>query len=144
MQGLKRKPSDVRLLVGLAAIARDLNRPQEALSLYDRAIAAAPDDMWALSGRGWLYQQVLKNDAAALPDVLKAAKLGESTAQSILGYLYWEGKVIPRNQVEALYWWSQSAKQKHKTAEDSLQYAKEMLGSNYNDMLNAANRVKRP
>ena len=144
IQGLNRKPNDVRLLVGLASTLRDLNRPQEALSLYDRAIAVAPDDMWALSGRGWLYQQVLKNDAAALPDVLKAAKLGESSAQSILGYLYWEGKVITRNQVEALYWWSRSANQKNKTAEDSLQYAKERLGTNYINMLNAANRTKHP
>lgn len=139
-QGLSRNPNNVRLLVGLASTARDLKRPQEALALYNRAIALAPDDIWALSGRGWLYHQVLKNDAAALPDVLKAAKLGDATAQSILGYLYWEGKVIARSQTDALYWWSKSAKQKHKTAEESLAFAKEMLGSNYSAMLEAANK----
>lgn len=139
-QGLHRKPEDVRLLVGLAAIARDLKRPQEALALYSRAIELAPDDQWALSGRGWLNHQVLRNDSAALPDIQKAAKLGDATAQSILGYLLWEGQVITRNQTDALYWWSQSAKQKHKTAEESLQFAKKLLGPNYEEMVKAANR----
>lgn len=143
-QGLKRKPDDVRLLVGLASATRALNRPQEALALYDRAIAVAPDDIWALSGRGWLNHQILKNDAAALPDVLKAAKLGESTAQSIMGYLSWEGRVVRLNQVDALYWWSLSAKQNNQTAIASLQFAKEKLGSHYTEMLSAANRKKLP
>lgn len=141
-EALNRNPNDIRSLVGLAATVRDLKRPQEALALYDRAIALVPDDMWALSGRGWLYQQVLKNDAAALPDVLKAAKLGDATAQGILGYLYWEGKVIARSQTEALYWWGRSAKQRNKTSEESLAYAKEILGPNYNTMLEAANRAR--
>jgi len=143
LQGLKRKPNDVRLLVGLAATMRDLNRPQEALALYDRAIAVAPDDIYALSGRGWLNHQILKNDKAALPDVLKAAQLGESTSQSIMGYYSWEGKVVRLNQVEALYWWSQSAKQNNKVAQDSLTFAKKKLGSHYDEMLTAANRMKR-
>lgn len=141
-QGLNRKPDHVRLLVGLAATMRDLKRSQEALALYDRAIATAPNDKWALAGRGWLHHN-LKNDTAALPDVLKAAKLGDPTSQSILGYIYWQGEVVKRDQIEALHWWNQSAKQKHKIAEESLQYAKEHLGANYNEMLARANSIKR-
>lgn len=139
-QALRLKPNDVSLLVSLAEARRDTNHTQEALAFYDRAIALAPDDRRALTGRGWLQHKILGNNDAAYPDVLKAAKLGDPYAQNILGYLYWEGKGIRRNQPEALYWWTLSDKQKNETASQNLDMAKLKLGSHFNDMLSAAQR----
>ena len=143
-QALKLQPNNVRVLVSLAAARRDANFPHEALALYDRAIAIASDDMWALTGRGWLQHKILGNNDAAFPDILKAARLGESYAQNILGYLYWEGKGVGRNQSEALYWWTLSDKQKNLTAEENLKMAKRKLGDRFEEMLNAALLSKRP
>lgn len=143
-QALNIKPNDVRLLVEAAASARDGNRPQESLTFYDRAIALAPDDIWALSGRGWVRHKILGDHAAAFPDMHKAARLGEPVAQNVLGYFYWEGIAADKNRGEALYWWTLSAKQKNKTAEENLAMAKHKLGENFGDTLDAALRVQRP
>jgi tetratricopeptide (TPR) repeat protein len=133
---------DVRVLVELAATSRDANRPKEALAFYDQAIARGPNDMWALSGRGWLNHAILGNDAAAFPDILKAATLGEAFAQNVLGHFYWEGKVVAKSEGDALYWWTLSAKQKNGMAEANLQMAKQRLGKDFDSILDAALRAR--
>ena len=143
-QALSLKPNDVRVLVGLAAAKRDANRPHEAIALYDRAISLAPDDRWALAGRGWVQHKVLGNNEAAFPDMLKAAKLGEPSAQNVLGFLYWEGTGTQKNQAEALYWWTLSAKQNNETAVENLRMAKRRLGDGFDTLRNAALRAKQP
>ena len=72
------------------------------------------------------------------------AKLGDPSAQNVLGFLYWEGTGIQKNQAEALYWWTLSAKQKNETAVENLRMAKRRLGDDFDTLRNAALRAKEP
>lgn len=130
-----RDPEHVRALSSLGGIARDAGRPQEALTYFDRALAADPSDKWVLASRGWLKLNALNDANGAYPDSLAAARMGEPSAQNQLGYLYWSGRGTNKNPAEAVYWWYLSAEQKNQTAVENLAVAKRTLPADYDRLL---------
>ena len=55
-----------------------------------------------------------------LEDIARCAKNGDTTAQFLLGQLYFQGKEVPRSYNTAFRWMSKAANQGNKSAQNSL------------------------
>ena len=61
-----------------------------------------------------------KRYVEAVPILLQSAKLGNARAQTTLGNMYGDGKGVPKDFRQAMYWYQKGAKQGHRFAEYSL------------------------
>lgn len=140
---LSRNPEHYQALLGLALLARDGRRPQDALGYLDRVLTSAPDDPRGLSERGWLRVNSSGDVTGGIEDLRRAAMLGDDFAQNILGALSWEGKVVRKDPADAIYWWIQGADLGNEDALRNLQMAERRLGAGFQQLAdNSRERVE--
>jgi len=69
------------------------------------------------------YQQ--QNYAAAFSALLRSAHLGNSNSQYVVGYMYYNGLGIARDQTAALAWFQKAVKQGNPRAIQAMQQLEE-------------------
>ena len=67
-----------------------------------------------------LYKVADKGDPAALAQLRALGDKGDATAQSALGFLYSKGDGVPKDLVQAVFWYRKSAEQGNAVAQNSL------------------------
>jgi tetratricopeptide (TPR) repeat protein len=78
------RPPGARSLVAEARRLREANKPEPALELYGRALAADPENVDALAGRGLCYFD-LEQYAPAEASLQEALRLSPTQADALLG-----------------------------------------------------------
>ena len=61
--------------------------------------------------------------AQPLDELRELAEQGDAAAQSDLGYVYWQGRGVPQNYIEAVRWFHLAADQGHPDAQYGLGFA---------------------
>ena len=112
-------------LHGIAAGYQGVQRHQEALAWFDRAIAAGADDADVYVSRG-ISLHHLNRKKEGLYDYLKAAQKGNAWAQNQVGMHYWHGIILEQNRDEARKWFSRSADQGFAEGKKHLEWAKKL------------------
>jgi TPR repeat protein len=82
---------------------------------------------------------LLRNDPSKIPEMREDAQAGDRDAQYALGLVYAEGRGIPEDPAQALYWLSLAVEQGDKDA-DLLR--KILLSRMTNDEIDAAQRLR--
>jgi len=112
-------------LHGIASGYHGVQRHQEALAWFDKAIAAGADEPGLYVSRGWSLHQ-LNRKKEALDDYLKAAERGNAWAQNEVGIHYWHGILVEQNRSEARKWFTRSAEQGFAEGKKHLEWAKKL------------------
>lgn len=96
----------------------------EGIEAMTRELSRFPGDPLLLAARGTLYFRQGKG-AEALPDLRRAAELGNSDAQNNLGELYMMGVpgAVTRDTETGIAWFRKAAAQDHRGAQRNLEIA---------------------
>jgi len=76
----KMSPDNLQVLTELAAVLRDLDRPEEAASLYQQVLARNPDQVQAHMGLGWIARARCDDNAARAHFTVAYEHLGAAAA----------------------------------------------------------------
>jgi Domain of unknown function (DUF4034)/Sel1 repeat len=96
------------------------NIKEGALELLNEAIVADAKDIWALNKRGNLYQADFKDNKKALYDFLAAAEVGDAWAQNKVGWWYFTGTEVIKDEEKAELYFRRAADQGNKNAKANL------------------------
>lgn len=112
-------------LHGIASGYYGVQKHQEALAWFDKAIAAGADEAGLYASRGWSLRQ-LNRKKEALDDYMKAAQKGDAWAQNQVGIHYWHGILVDQNRDEARKWFKRSAEQGFAEGKKHLEWANKL------------------
>ncbi|MBN3736725.1 DUF4034 domain-containing protein [Burkholderia sp. Tr-20390] len=121
-QALALMPNDPDMLTQLSDVLIHEHKYEQAVAPLSKLIGMNPNNSYALSKRGAIYQG-MKQSERAVKDYEKAAELGDDFSENELGKFYWFGISVPRDKERAIKLFRRAAEQGNKDAEKNLAWA---------------------
>ncbi|RQZ47356.1 DUF4034 domain-containing protein [Burkholderia sp. Bp9099] len=121
-QALALMPNDRDMLTQMSNVLIREHKYEQAIEPLSKLINLNPNNSYALSKRGAIYQG-MKQSERAVKDYEKAAELGDDFSENELGKFYWFGISVPRDKERAIKLFRRAAEQGNKDAEKNLAWA---------------------